>query len=92
MITYQQRIHEDDDVFETKTADDESSEEGREENEIAEDKVLGGIVGVSLAEIDTERAQVKALLELARAVYGYRLPILPKRESKHSRCNIRNFA
>jgi superfamily II DNA or RNA helicase len=59
------------DVLDEMTADEEVTEDGREENEVAEDKALGGIVGVSLAEIETERAQVTALLELARAVYDH---------------------
>jgi superfamily II DNA or RNA helicase/DNA-binding XRE family transcriptional regulator len=57
------------DVFDEMTADEESTEDGREQNEVAEEKALGGIVGVSLAEIETERGQVRDLLELARAVY-----------------------
>jgi len=57
------------DVFDEMTADEEGTEDGREQNEVAEDRALGGIVGVSLAEIETERTQVKSLLEMARAVY-----------------------
>ena len=69
LITLQQRIHEDDDVFETKTADDEFSEEGREENEIAEDKLLQGVVAASLADLMAEKEQVRGLLNLARKVH-----------------------
>lgn len=57
------------DVFDEMTADEEGTEDGREQNEVLEEKALSGIVGVSLAEIETERSQVKDLLELARAVY-----------------------
>lgn len=57
------------DVFDEMTADEEGTEDGQEQNEVAEEKALGGIVGVSLAEIETERVQVKGLLQLARAVY-----------------------
>ena len=39
LVMLQRRITEDDDVLETKTADDESTEDGREENEVAEDKL-----------------------------------------------------
>ena len=69
LITLQQRIHEDDDVFETKTADDEVAEEGREENEIAEDKLLQGVVAASLADLMAEKEQVRGLLNLARKVH-----------------------
>jgi SNF2 family DNA or RNA helicase len=69
LITLQQRIHEDDDVFETKTADDESPEEGREENELAEDKLLQGVVAASLTDLMAEKEQVRVLLNLARKVH-----------------------
>ncbi len=79
LITLQQRIHEDDDVFETKTADDESPDlpaegsaqagEGREENELAEDKLLQGVVAASLADLMAEKEQVRGLLNLARKVH-----------------------
>ena len=69
LITYQQRLHEDDDVFDSKTADDEASAEGREENELAEDKLLQGVVAVSLADLLAEKEQVHILLNLARKVY-----------------------
>ncbi|HBA39933.1 MAG TPA: hypothetical protein DCZ05_09385 [Deltaproteobacteria bacterium] len=69
LITLQQRIHEDDDVFETKTADDESPEEGREENELAEDKLLQGVVAASLVDLMAEKEQVRGLLDLARKVH-----------------------
>ncbi len=69
LSSFQQRIHEEDDVFEAKTADDESEEEGREENELAEDKLLQGVVAASLTDLQTEREQVKQLLDLARRVH-----------------------
>jgi SNF2 family DNA or RNA helicase len=69
LITLQQRIQEDDDVFDTKTADDESGEEGREENEIGEEKLLQGVVAASLADLMAEKDQVQKLLVLARKVY-----------------------
>ncbi|MEK7679377.1 MAG: helicase-related protein, partial [Deltaproteobacteria bacterium] len=68
LVTLQHRIHEDDDVFESKTADDESSEDGREENERAEEKLLQGVVAVSLADLLAEREYVRRLLNLAREV------------------------
>ena len=58
------------DVLEEKTADEESLEDGQEENEIAEERTLRvGVVASSLAELEAERMQVHALLELAQQVY-----------------------
>ncbi len=69
LFTLQQRIHEEDDVLDTKTADDEFEEDGREENELAEDKLLQGVVAASLADLLAEKEQVKRLLDLARKVH-----------------------
>jgi len=69
LFSFQQRIHEEDDVLDAKTADDESEEEGREENELAEDKLLQGVVAASLSDLLAEREQVKQLLNLARKVH-----------------------
>ncbi len=68
LVTLQHRIHEEDDVLASKTADDESSEDGREENELAEEKLLQGVVAASLADLLAEREHVQQLLELARTV------------------------
>jgi ERCC4-related helicase len=65
----QQRIREDADVLETKTADDEAPEADREENEVAEDTLLQGVVAASLADLLAEKEQVKHLLDLAKKVY-----------------------
>lgn len=56
------------DVLDAKTGDEEAGEAGREENEVAEDRALGGVVAVSLAELQAERLQVQALLDLALKV------------------------
>ena len=56
------------DVFEDETGDEETAKGGKEENEIAEGKALGGVVAVSLAELVAERDQVQALLDLAKQV------------------------
>jgi superfamily II DNA or RNA helicase len=56
------------DVFEEETGEEETPKGGKEENEVAEAKVLGGVVAVSLAELIAEREQVRALLDLARQV------------------------
>jgi superfamily II DNA or RNA helicase len=65
----QQRIHEDDDVLQTKAADDEAGQEGREENELAEERLLQGVVAASLTDLMVERDQVRQLRALAQAVY-----------------------
>jgi len=69
LVTLQQRIFEEDDVLDSKTADDEAAEEGHEENEIAEEKLLQGVVAASLTDLQAEKEQVKQLLDLARKVH-----------------------
>ena len=69
LVMLQQRIHEDEDVFNSKTADDEDSKDGREENEIAEERLLQGVVAASLADLLAEKEQVRHLLHLAQRVY-----------------------
>jgi len=67
--TLQRRITENDDILESKTADDESTENGREENEVAEEKLLQGVIASSLAELVAERKQVERLRDLAQRVH-----------------------
>jgi len=69
LVLFQQRFHIEDDVLATKTADDEASEEGCEENELAEDKLLQGVVAASLADLLAEKDQVQKLLNLAKQVH-----------------------
>jgi len=69
LTTLQRRLSEDDDVFESKTADEEEEADGREEHEIAEDHLLSGVVAASLVDLINEREQVQALRDLAEAVY-----------------------
>jgi len=68
LVLLQQRIHEEDDILETKTADEEAAEEGREENEQAEDNLLQGVVAASLIDLMAEKEQVKKLRDLAKKV------------------------
>ena len=56
------------DVFEEETGDEESGKGGKEENEIAEGKAMGGVAVVTLSELVAERDQVRSLLDLARRV------------------------
>ena len=69
LVIRQQRLRWEDDVFDAKTADDEISEDDREENETAEDKLLQGVVAASLADLLAEKEQVRRLLDLAKQVY-----------------------
>jgi superfamily II DNA or RNA helicase/DNA-binding XRE family transcriptional regulator len=69
LMSLQRRVREEDDVFDSKTADDETSEEGYEENEVAEGKLLQGVTAASLADLLAERGHVLRLLDLARRVY-----------------------
>lgn len=57
------------DIFETKTADEERTEDGREENEIAEEQGLEGVVATSLVELKAELLHVQRLRILAETVY-----------------------
>ena len=59
-----------DDVFETHTADEDSTPEGDgEKHEDYESRVLGGTVAVSLAELDAERRKVDDLLAKAQELF-----------------------
>jgi hypothetical protein len=51
------------------TADEERPEGEEEENAVAEDQLLGGVVAVSLGELEAEREHVRRLVRLARHVY-----------------------
>jgi len=68
--TLQRRITEDDDVLESKTAEEEGAEDGREENELAEDRLLQGVIATSLADLLAERQQVERLRDLAQQVHN----------------------
>jgi len=67
--TLQRRITEDDDILESRTADDESTDNGQEQNEVAEEKLLQGVIAASLADLVAERKQVEQLRDLAQQVY-----------------------
>lgn len=69
LVTIQNRISDEIDILESKTADEESTEEGFEENELAEDRLLQGVVAASLTDLLAEKEQVKQLLDLARKIH-----------------------
>ncbi len=71
LLIAQRRVREDEDVFESKSADEESSEGDIEENEIAEDKLLQGVIATSLADLVVEKEQVLKLRKLADQVHNY---------------------
>jgi superfamily II DNA or RNA helicase len=71
LLTAQRRIREDDDVFESKSADEESSEYDTEENEVAEDILLQGVIVASLADLVVEKEHVLKLKKLADQVHNY---------------------
>ena len=63
----QQRLGDTADPFETRTADEDLDEDaGRERHETFEERVLGGVVGPTLAGLRSERAEVETLLGRAR--------------------------
>jgi superfamily II DNA or RNA helicase len=68
LVVLQRRLAEEDDVLDTKTADEELIEDGREEGEVSEDRILAGVIAASLADLVVERDQVTALRDLARKV------------------------
>ncbi len=67
------------DPLDNKTADEEFSQDGEEENELVEREILSGMVAITLVELQAEQAQVRKLLDLAGQVEGL------GQESKFSR-------
>jgi len=68
LMAMQRGLAEVTDPFDQTTADEEAPEDGREQNEAAEDELMSGVVAVTLADLENERLQVKHLFELARQV------------------------
>ena len=64
----QQRLRVDD-LFETRTADEEAEIEDGEQHEDFETRALEGTVAVNLAELDAERAKVAGLLDKAQKLF-----------------------
>ena len=69
LVVLQRRLAEEDDVLDTKTAEEETTIDGREEGEVSEERLLAGVLAVSLADLIVERDQVYELRDLARKVY-----------------------
>ena len=70
LIVLQRRLAEEEDVLDAKTADEEGTEDGHEENEISEERLLAGVIASSLTDLLVEREQVVGLRDLARKVYA----------------------
>ena len=71
LLARQRRLdHEIHNALDEKTADEETSQEGLEENEADEDQALGAVVATSLAELEVECSQVEGILRMARDVYA----------------------
>ncbi|MBL8812702.1 MAG: DUF3883 domain-containing protein [Planctomycetaceae bacterium] len=69
LVLLQRRLAEEEDVLDTKTADEEATLNGREENELSDDRLLAGALASSLGDLVVEREQVVELRDLARKVY-----------------------
>ncbi len=69
LVVLQRRLGEEDDVLDTKTAEEEGTEDGREEHELSEERLLSGVIAASLSDLLFEREQVVELRDLARRVY-----------------------
>jgi hypothetical protein len=63
-----ERLREDDDPFDGRTADEEAGGEGEEENERSEEEILGSFVATTIADLEIEKDYVSKLLTLARRV------------------------
>jgi len=70
LVVLQRRLAEEEDVLDAKTADEEGTEDGREENEVSEERLLAGVIASSLTDLLVEREQVVGLRDLARKVYA----------------------
>ena len=73
MDRQQQRLNDVDDAFETTTADEQVlGDTDSDRLEVFEEQALGGVVGLSLAELEAERVKVNGLLDRARSLYDSR--------------------
>ena len=65
----QKRLDQERSVLDEMTADEEAPVNGREENEIGEDELLGGVIAASRRELIVEREELEKLVNLAHRVY-----------------------
>ena len=66
LISHQGRLNDIDDLFDSFTVDEYDVDGGDDQQEDFEDDVLGGVIAVSLAELEVERRKVEELLGKAR--------------------------
>lgn len=69
LMVLQRRLGEEEDTLDAKTAEEENAFDGREENEISEERLLAGVIATSLTGLVVEREQVATLRALARKVH-----------------------
>ena len=70
LVRQQRSLDKLDDIFETRTADEETaSEDEGEQHEEFEGKALSGTIAVNLSELEVERRQVEALLNKTRSLF-----------------------
>jgi SNF2 family DNA or RNA helicase len=72
LLALQRQIGTHKDVLDSKTADEESETEGKEENELDEEELLQGVIVTSLADLQLERDKVNDLKNLAEHLYNTR--------------------
>ncbi len=70
LLATQRALEDIEDIYSEKTADEEATVDGHEENEIVEDDALEAVIANSLAELEGELYRVESLLALARQVYA----------------------
>jgi superfamily II DNA or RNA helicase/transcriptional regulator with XRE-family HTH domain len=70
LIARDRELQELPDIYEEKTADEEDSQAGMEENERVSDEAMGSFVATSIADLQIERAKVSDLVTLAEKVYA----------------------
>ena len=69
----QRRLNDIEDVFESTTADEQvPGEDDTDPLEEFEEQALGGVIGLSLAELEAERIKVNGLLDKARSLFDSR--------------------
>ena len=73
LVRQQRRLNDIDDVFESTTADEQvPGEDDTDRLEEFEEQALGGVIGLSLAELEAERIKVNGLLDKARSLFDSR--------------------
>ncbi len=71
LVRQQRSLDKLDDIFETRTADeDAASEDGGEQHEEFEGEALSGTIAVNLSELEVERRTVEALLDKTRNLFN----------------------